>query len=173
MKQLNTLCMTLCVIAVIALSAQSDSTKVETPKTDSAKVQAAPCGVSCFEWLPGTWKMEHGGMTIQEIWKKDSSGFAGVGLTLKGADTAGVEKMWMKATDSGFFFIAEVSQNPAPVLFKLISSDSSRFVFENQTHDFPQRVIYHFKAPDTLHARIEGVIQEEARGIDFPYVRVK
>jgi hypothetical protein len=117
--------------------------------------------------------MEHGGMQIREVWTKDSSGYAGIGLTLKGADTAGVEKMWMRATDSGFFFIADVSQNPAPVYFKLISSDSMRFVFENPTHDFPQRVIYHFIAQDTLHARIEGKIQDQERGMDFPYLRVK
>lgn len=104
----------------------------------------------------------------------DSSGCHGLSITLKGADTLEVEKMWLMPTDSGFYFVAAPSQNPEPTLFKLISSDSMRFVFENPTHDFPQRVIYHLVAQDTLQARIEGTGKDgQEQGMTFPYVRMR
>ncbi len=173
MKLKQIFLITFCVAFVAAVSVHADSTKVEAPKADSIKAKAVSCDLSCFDWLPGTWQMVHADLIVNEVWKKDSNSLAGLGFTLKGQDTTGLEKMWMQATDSGFFFIAEVSQNPAPVLFKLVSSDSSRFVFENPTHDFPQRVIYQLIAADSLRARIEGKIQDQERGINFPYARVK
>ena len=42
-------------------------------------------------------------------------------------------------------------------------------VFENPTHDFPQRIIYRKGADRSVTARIEGVIDGKARGVDFPF----
>src|SRR5262249_25436277 len=108
-----------------------------------------------------------------ENWRKDSVGYYGVGVTLKGTDTVDSEQMWMKPTDSGFFFVALVAENVGPVSFKLIFTDLMRFVFQNLGHDFPQRIIYRFQAPDSLYASIEGVLQDQERRIEFPYGRVK
>jgi hypothetical protein len=44
-------------------------------------------------------------------------------------------------------------------------------VFENLSHDFPQRVIYRRNADSSITARIEGTVNGEARGRDFPYRR--
>ena len=47
----------------------------------------------------------------------------------------------------------------------------SEVVFENATHDFPQRVIYR-KVQGGLFARIEGVDKGKDKHEEFPYKRV-
>ena len=44
-------------------------------------------------------------------------------------------------------------------------------MFENLSHDFPQRIIYRRTADASVTARIEGTVKGEARGRDFPYTR--
>lgn len=48
--------------------------------------------------------------------------------------------------------------------------------FEDPAHDFPQRVIYRRVTPDSIHARIEGIVRGQERGqergIDFPCRRM-
>jgi hypothetical protein len=51
-----------------------------------------------------------------------------------------------------------------------VKFSATELVFENPSHDFPQRVIYR-KVPDGLLARIEGVINGKPRGEDYPFKR--
>jgi hypothetical protein len=44
-------------------------------------------------------------------------------------------------------------------------------VFENPTHDFPQRVIYR-REGDSLLGRIEGMTNGQQKAVDFPLKRV-
>ena len=46
-------------------------------------------------------------------------------------------------------------------------------VFENPTHDFPQRVIYRLDDAGVLRARIEGLVAGKPRAEDFPMRRVR
>lgn len=57
--------------------------------------------------------------------------------------------------------------------FEAKSTSDTMVVFENATHDFPQRIIYRKRGADSLIARIEGTMNGQARGIDFPSVRVR
>lgn len=45
-------------------------------------------------------------------------------------------------------------------------------IFENPTHDFPQRIIYRRRGADSVHARIEGQMGGQQRSTDFPFRRV-
>jgi hypothetical protein len=56
--------------------------------------------------------------------------------------------------------------------FKLISWKENEAVFENPSHDFPQRIIYR-RNGDALQARIEGKMNGQERGVDFPFTRAK
>ena len=49
----------------------------------------------------------------------------------------------------------------------------STVVFENRTHDFPQRVGYRKVGADSLLAWIEGERNGRTRRIEFPYRRVR
>jgi hypothetical protein len=48
----------------------------------------------------------------------------------------------------------------------------SVFTVENPGHDFPQRIIYRRRGPDSLVARIEGPGPDGPRGVDFLMRRV-
>jgi hypothetical protein len=69
-------------------------------------------------------------------------------------------------------YIAQPSAQ-ATTAFTAVSATEREAVFENLTHDFPQRVIYRKGVEGTtLQARIEGMRGGQLRGIDFPYVGV-
>jgi len=69
-------------------------------------------------------------------------------------------------------FIANPS-GQAQATFPVKSLGEREVVFENPTHDFPQRVIYRLEAAGVLRARIEGTIDGKPRAEDFPMRRVR
>jgi hypothetical protein len=44
---------------------------------------------------------------------------------------------------------------------------AQRVVWENPEHDFPQRIVYHRVAPDTLVARIEGRTPQGEKAMEW------
>jgi hypothetical protein len=54
------------------------------------------------------------------------------------------------------------------VIFSMISLQGRKIVFENPTHDFPQRVIYERK-DNRLTGRIEGVADGQAQSMEWNY----
>lgn len=66
--------------------------------------------------------------------------------------------------------VTPARQNPTS--FPATAVSDTMLVFENAANDFPQRVIYRRKGSDSLLARIEGPMNGQQRGIDFPYARV-
>lgn len=57
--------------------------------------------------------------------------------------------------------------------FKLTKSANNQFEFTNQTHDFPQRIVYHIVTQDSVHAWIDGKFKGKFAKKDFYYTRVK
>ncbi len=57
--------------------------------------------------------------------------------------------------------------NREPVPFKLLRISETEVVFENPTHDFPQRIIYRKRDPG-LWARIEAGEPGKVRGNNIP-----
>jgi hypothetical protein len=54
----------------------------------------------------------------------------------------------------------------------LVSRAGGEFVFENTTHDFPQRIIYSRVSDDAMMAAIEGPGEGgETQRIEFHFVR--
>jgi len=96
----------------------------------------------------------------------------GIGRTVKNDKTTDWEFMRIEQRPDGIFYVAKPKANSAETDFKLISTDASRFVFENKAHDFPQRVIYTV-TKDNFTGRIEGETNGKSRGIDFPMKRAK
>ncbi len=124
--------------------------------------------------------LKKGGVRL-ESWKIDTwREMNGKGLKVVGQDTTLLEQLQIKLSKGRFSYISTVpDQNEGkPVPFKMVSSDSMKFVFENLQHDFPQRIVYQFcplkehefSAGDTLKARVESANGE---GIDFLFFRKK
>jgi hypothetical protein len=135
------------------------------------------CTLDSLNWLPGFYVMEASdGMTI-ETWSRTTDGsYHGTGVTIRSENRVSIEKMRIELLDGrGIVFIADVPHNSSEVAFDLIeysADDGLRFVFENPTHDYPQRVIYHYR-PDrnSLLGRIEGTINGQFEATDFSYQR--
>jgi uncharacterized protein DUF6265 len=127
--------------------------------------------VDDLAFVSGCWRLESNGRTIEEHWLAPAGGsLIGVGRTVSGGKTVEYEFLQIRETADGLTYIAKPS-GQAEASFPLVSHSVDEVVFENPTHDFPQRIRYRRAGPDALHARIEGTMNGKARGIDFPYAR--
>jgi hypothetical protein len=109
-----------------------------------------------LEWIIDRWVSAGAESNSYEHWEKISDElFTGGSETVKNGDTIFSEKLQIVKEGNEIYYVADVSHNPAPVKFKLISLSDTEAVFENQEHDFPQKITYMLKEGD-LHAAIEG-----------------
>jgi Domain of unknown function (DUF6265) len=131
---------------------------------------AATTGDLAF--LAGCWKFERNGRTVEEHWLAPAGGsLMGVSRTIAGGKTVEYEFLQIRDLPEGLTYIAKPANQPE-ARFKLASRTPDELVFENPTHDFPQRIRYRRQA-DALHARVEGMMKGKPSGIDFPYQRVR
>ena len=61
--------------------------------------------------------------------------------------------------------------NPDPIAFKLVEYHHNKYIFENRSHDFAQRIIYHSPPPDSILVRVEGEDKGKMKRIDFLFGR--
>jgi hypothetical protein len=129
--------------------------------------------VSALSWMTGCWATPPGRITIEEQWSKPSGGnMIGYSRTLRANGTvAFAEFMRIDAKDGAILYTPRIGTSQAPVAFRLIKSAPTEAVFENPTHDFPQRIIYR-REGDNLHAAVEGNDKGKPRREDFPYRKV-
>jgi hypothetical protein len=142
----------------------------------AAPAQQEKVTIADFAWLAGCWEMSvpERGMTITEHWMAPAAGtMIGMGRTIRDGKTTGHEFLRIEEREGGLVYIAKPSQNKEETVFKLASSSKGEVIFENPTHDFPQRIIYKQSSADELHARVEGERDGQTRGFDIPKKRVK
>ena len=141
----------------------------------SAFAQPAATKLSDLGWLAGCWEMnnEKRGMLITEMWMKPAGdAMIGVGRTLKSGKLVDFEFLRIVENSNGLAYVSRPSGNKEDTSFASIRSASNEIVFENPTHDFPQRIMYK-RDGDRMTARIEGTTNGKTRGVDFLYSRVK
>ncbi|HKR07511.1 MAG TPA: DUF6265 family protein [Bacteroidia bacterium] len=125
----------------------------------------------------GTWAMkEEGGGTMFEEWNKVSDSlYKGESYAISENKKQVFETVSLKYVDGKLCYAPTVNdQNQGKeVLFTLKenSDGGKKFVFENLQHDFPQRIIYHFKTEKTLDARIEGTAGGKEKFSDYHFVK--
>jgi len=136
-----------------------------------------------FLWLTGTWELRRSaGGSRFEIWSLNIDGtLSGKGMRVEGTDTFLLEKIELIDRNKEFYYIATVpdQNNAMPIEFKLSKTEGTVYTFENPNHDFPQRIIYHFKLKaedpqlvssprDSLLVRVESL---DGNGIDYGFAR--
>jgi hypothetical protein len=130
-----------------------------------------------FAWLCGNWiNNSDSNALFFENWKAVSSNdYSGVSFIIAKQDTVFYESIQLLNSDSGVFYAVTVrNQNGAEtVRFKMLSSNNKTYVFENRKHDFPQTITYHYMAPDTINAWIEGSVKGEFKKESFLMYRAK
>jgi hypothetical protein len=135
--------------------------------------QVSAAKLSDLGWLAGCWEMnnEKKGMQITEMWMRPAGdAMIGVGRTLKAGKLVDFEFLRIIETGSGLAYVSRPSGNKNETTFSLKSSAANSVIFENPTHDFPQRILYKREGTN-LTARIEGTTNGKLRGVDFRYVR--
>ncbi|MGE0046715.1 MAG: DUF6265 family protein [Hyphomonadaceae bacterium] len=132
-----------------------------------AQAPAAP------DWLSGYWISCEGGRQASETWTGSGSGtLLGQGLTRRADGRVNFEMMRIAPGSAGGLSFYAMPDGAPVTEFRMIAHDARRVVFENPAHDFPQRVIYERRGR-TLHARIEGVMDGAAQGMDWRYRRAR
>lgn len=115
--------------------------------------------LSDFNWLLGKWERTNNraGQNTYETWIKESdTKFLSLGWTMRGKDTVVAEKVTLTIKGNDVFYIADVSENAAPVSFKIIQRSASDFVAANTEHDFPKQIAYKKAEADMMTATISG-----------------
>jgi len=127
-----------------------------------------------FEFLIGKWEGKRDEMILQELWKKENNNaLLGEGIVFLGTDTLFHEKLKLEIREGQIFYVATVPSNKGPVSFKLVSSEKTRWNFENKEHDFPQEIIYHLVRPDSLNATIKGINEGKPSKEEFFFKKIK
>ena len=139
--------------------------------------------VNPFSWLTGTWEMKRsaGGSRL-EIWTQiNNDSLVGKGIRIEGPDTFLLENIELITKNDGVWYRAIVpdQNNSQPIEFKLVKSEGTVFTFENEKHDFPQRIIYRYQPADknanqdlirgdSLLVRVESL---DGNGTDYGFSR--
>jgi hypothetical protein len=115
--------------------------------------------------------MEAKGRVVEEQWMAPRGGIMlGMGRTVRDGKLVEYESVVLRDQDGRLAYEAHPSGQPSAV-FLSTTVDASTAIFENPTHDFPQRIGYERK-DDTLSAWIEGTANGVGRRVGFLYHRV-
>jgi len=130
-----------------------------------------PATTAELAFLTGCWKLESNGRVVEEHWLAPAGGsLMGVSRTVAKGKMVEFEFLQILDLPEGLTYVARPSGQPE-AKFKATAKTADEIVFENPTHDFPQRIRYRLTG-NTLNARVEGTMNGKARGMDFPFARV-
>ena len=122
-------------------------------------------------WLEGTWnrtdiKPGHSG---HERWARVSdTEWEGLGVTMKGNDTAFVEKLKLVIKDNAIYYVSDIPENKGPVDFTITAISDTGFVCENPGHDFPKKIAYQNEGN-----KIKATISGDGKSIDYLFEKAK
>lgn len=133
---------------------------------------AAECPVDTLAWLAGSWSGMRNGVLEEEHWMAPRANVM-VGMNRIASDTKlrefGFYRIEPRA--DGVYYVSMPNGASPPTPFKLKECGPSRVVFEKLDHDFPQRIIYQRTHPDTMRARIEGIVKGALRSAEWTWAR--
>jgi hypothetical protein len=153
-------------VAVFAFVAIIDATRIDAAAADATNVDE-------LAWLSGCWMIEGAEPGSIESWLSPAGAtLLGMSRTVKGGKTVAYEFMQIRALDDGMLAYVAKPSNQAEATFPLARIGKDEVMFENKTHDFPQRILYRLSGPGVLMARIEGTRAGKERAIDYPMKKI-
>lgn len=116
---------------------------------------AASAEGPALDWLAGNWCGGSDGRQIEEVWLSEAGGaLLGMSRTLRDGKTESFE--FMRIVPAGNDPGLHVQPNGAPpTTFAILEIGEGWVRFDNDAHDFPNRIEYRRKG-DGLHAWIAG-----------------
>lgn len=147
------------------------------PALDGAdkKKPAPPPAITRLAWLAGNWRMEKGGRVIDEQWMAPAGGvMLGMARTVAKGKVVEHEFLQIREGPGGDLFYVAQPSGQREAAFQLKSLTDSEAVFENQQHDFPQKITYTLKPDGLLLAAREGPGPDgQVKRLEYPYQRVQ
>lgn len=131
--------------------------------------------LSQLDWLVGSWLRDNAKSTTIESWQRLSEHtFEGISVRIAKAtqDTVFSESLLLAEMGSDIYYLAKVPENAFPIPFKLTSFTKDSVVFENASHDFPQKISYVHKAINEMTVTISGDDNGMTRKISFPFKKI-
>jgi hypothetical protein len=123
--------------------------------------------------FPGKWKMISDKIEYYEEWRLiNVSELIGIGFSIEEGDTVLSEELCVKKFADKWAYVA-LPVNQTITLFALTEYSDNKFIFENEEHDYPQKIIYEFTADGKLNAATEGIIDGELMRRDFHFIRIE
>jgi len=126
-------------------------------------------------WLEGEWQREtRRGLSIERWSRLPDGGLVGESVVIPsdGSESFQVESLLLVRMGTDIFYIARPRQNEFPIGFRLMAQTDTEVVFENPTHDFPQRITYLRTTPDAFTATIVGPGDDgEPQEVAFHFTR--
>lgn len=160
-------------MAVLLITGSNGACAQATQRAAASGAQPAIRSlVSDLGFMSGCWRgLTRSGTTIEEYYTPPSSNLI-VGATryVRDGRVVDFEFTRIDQTDSG----AVMTPHPKgvrSVSFAPTVVERNRAVWENPTHDFPQRILYTRVADDTLVARIEGRTPSGERALEWRMAR--
>ncbi|MGV7107585.1 DUF6265 family protein [Flavobacterium sp. U410] len=124
-----------------------------------------------FDWLLGKWQRtnEEIGKATFENWEKtNDSEYKGIGFTIQNNDTISQEIMKILETNGKWNLLVRTLEEKTFVQFELSEIKEDKFVFKNDTLDFPKLIKY-WKNRDKINALISG----DSLEIPFEFKRIE
>lgn len=132
-------------------------------------VSAQSDTIQSVAWLQGCWEMREGDRLVEERWMPPRAGsMLGVGRTTRGQKLVEHEFIALTERDGRLAYQAHPS-GQAMATFLSQPVTGREVVFEDPTHEFPQRVGYKNIGPGQLLAWVEGLSDGKPRRIEFTY----
>jgi hypothetical protein len=129
--------------------------------TSGTVAQGKPA-LESLTWLTGVWRGVTGGVEMEEVWMPPKGGsMMGIHRDVGKGRTLSFEFLRIEQHGDQVVMLAMPNGQSPATPFPLKEMAGTRVVFENPTHDFPQRIIY-WKDGNDLRARIEGKMNGKA-----------
>ena len=119
-------------------------------------------------WLEGDWTTGAEAGFSGEHWQViNDTLLKGQGLVLIGNTEHIMEEISIFSSMGSMYYSARVTEQNkgSTILFKARHIEDGHLVFTNPEHDFPTRIVYKLRDPDTLMINISGRDKEDSRTI--------
>ena len=136
----------------------------------AAPVGAQEPGLERLAFMAGCWAQEGDGLR-EQFTAPTANMVLGMSRFVVGGEAVQFEFHRILAAESGPVLTPHPN-GVASVPFAASTSEEAYVVFENPEHDFPQRILYDGRRPDTLVAAIEGERDGRTVRREWPMIRV-
>lgn len=154
-------------LATSCAALQACTTTRRDAARDAVDQHKAPISISDLAWLAGVWDPADETTNAIEVWASPDRGLMrGFSITPNADSFRFYELLSIESINGTLTYLASPRGRVPATHFPLTEHSSSHAVFENRQHDFPQRIIYH-REGDLLHARIEGIVNNQARTAEW------